>query len=368
MRTRGTFSRASSASSAADRTSSPTASSYWKLTRSSRPNWLCRAEADELLGVLAVSFSPSRARRAQSGSSTPNPAPDSSGPVSRRKSSAPAASSPTRAGAASRSAPSSAGNSRAAAPSPASSSSSGCASAASQPSPAPAQTSGAGSIRLGSSVDCSENSTRQLASSLALAASLVIPGSSALPDPQMSGADGAATFTDISGYANSGATAGGAGGSMRRKQVRTGPAGRAAMASHSANADVSSRASRSSSSPSTATRGSDAVRDSTARSITGILAGRRPRRAGSRAPGSRVRAIASARSSSIPASNGPGASSAAARQAAGIAAASSRARCASAADSTGRQRAAYWPSSLIRVGSTRPRVTRSSANRATAAR
>ncbi len=171
----------------------------------------------------------------------------------------------------------------------------------------------------------------------------------------MSGAGGAATFTEISGYVRSGT--GGAGGSTSRKQVRTGPAGRAALASHSANADVSSRASRSSSASSTSTRGSDAVRDSTVRSITGIRAGRRPRRAGSRAPGSRVRAIASASASSMPASSGPGPTSSAARQAGGIAAASSRARCASAADSTGRQRAAYSPSSsLVRVGSTRPRV------------
>ena len=192
-RTSGTLSLASSASSSGDSTSSPTARSYRKDTRSCRPNWLCLAEADEPADDdRVVSLRPSRALRAQSGSSTPNPAPDSSGPVSRRNSSAPAVSSATWAGAASRSAPSSAGNSRAAAPSPASSSSSGCPAfcrvvPASQPYPVPVHTSAAGSIRLGSSADCSENSTRQPSSA---------PGPSAVSD-----------------------------GSTSRKQVRTEPPG-----------------------------------------------------------------------------------------------------------------------------------------------
>ncbi len=46
-RTSGTLSLASSASSSGESTSSPTARSYRKDTRSSMPNWLCLAEADE---------------------------------------------------------------------------------------------------------------------------------------------------------------------------------------------------------------------------------------------------------------------------------------------------------------------------------
>src|ERR1035441_1167592 len=72
-----------------------------------------------------VSFSPRRALRTQSGSSTPNPAPESSGPVWDRNRNAPGVSSSTMAGAASRSTPSISPNSRAAAPRPASSSSTG---------------------------------------------------------------------------------------------------------------------------------------------------------------------------------------------------------------------------------------------------
>ena len=91
------------------------------------PNWLGRPDEDDPLAEdLVVSLRPSRALRAQSGMSTPNPAPESSGPVSRRNPSAPVVSSVTWAGAASRSAPSSAGNSLAAVPRPVSSSSSGC--------------------------------------------------------------------------------------------------------------------------------------------------------------------------------------------------------------------------------------------------
>ena len=100
------------------------------------------------------------ALRTQSGSSTPNPAPASSGPVSLRNRNAPGVSISSSAGAASRSASSSSAKSRAAAPRPASSSSTGIA-AGGEPGPAPAQTSAAEIIRLGSSADCSANSTRQ---------------------------------------------------------------------------------------------------------------------------------------------------------------------------------------------------------------
>ena len=68
---------------------------------------------------------PRRRCRAQSGSRTPNPAPDSSGPASRTNFHAPAVSRLTAAGAAVRSSASSSGNSRDARPSPVSSSSSG---------------------------------------------------------------------------------------------------------------------------------------------------------------------------------------------------------------------------------------------------
>ena len=124
-----------------------------------RPGRRGRAALDE---DLAVSFRPSRALRAQSGSSTPNPAPDSSGPVSRRNSSAPAVSSATRAGAASRSAPSSAGNSRAAAPRPGQQFLLGMCVSGQPAESAPSHTSAAGSIRLGSSADWSEKSICQV--------------------------------------------------------------------------------------------------------------------------------------------------------------------------------------------------------------
>ncbi len=102
--------------------------------------------------------------RTQSGSSTPNPAPASSGPVSFRNRNAPGVSSSSIVGSGSRSASSSSPNSRAAAPSPASSSSTG--SSPPGPKPWPAQASAAaGTIRLGSSVDCSANSTRHGSSS-----------------------------------------------------------------------------------------------------------------------------------------------------------------------------------------------------------
>ena len=59
----------------------------------------CRADGEDAAELdLVVSFSPSRALRAQSGKRTPNPAPASSGPSSRRNRSAPAVSSATRPG------------------------------------------------------------------------------------------------------------------------------------------------------------------------------------------------------------------------------------------------------------------------------
>ena len=161
--------------------------------------------------------------------------------------------------------------------------------------------------------------------------------------------------------------------------MRTEPPGSVALASHCANAAARSRASRSSVASATSRKGCGAVRASSIRSAAPIRAGRRPLRAGSSAPGNRVRTAASASASSISASSGPGAGPGAvlartvapvitARQAGGIAAASSLACRASTADSTGRQRAAYPPSSAMSAGSTRPREARSPANRTMAAR
>ena len=285
-----------------------------------------------MLTDRVVSFSPSRALRTQSGSSTPNPAPESSGPVSFRKRNAPGVSRSTAVGADSRSAPSSSPNSRAAAPSPASSSSTGSAPTPVPPvpgfrnaEPSPAHRSAAETIRLGSSADCSANSTRHGSPS-------------------------------------------GSAGSASRKQVRIGPAGIRAPSSHASRSAASAAASVSSWGVVASRRASVAVRAITNRSGQGTRAGARPRLALSSGPGSRVRAAASARPSSAAASSDPGGSEPAARHDGGIAAARSRARWASAPSSTGRQRAAYPPSSATRTGSTRPRTTRPSAKRARAAR
>ena len=327
-RTSGTFSRASSASSSGSSASSPTATSYRKSTRSPRPNRATPAPADEpaVLRDRVVSFSPSLALRTQSGSSTPNPAPASSGPVSLRNRNAPAVSISTRAGAASRSASSSSPNSRA-----------GRAQAGQQllhrvaagghprPPAGPDQTSAAETIRLGSSADCSANSTRQGSESWLA-------------------------------------------GSASRKQVRTGPAGITALSRHASSSAASPAVSASSCGVTTSRRASVVVRASTNRSATGRRAGVRPRRGGSSEAGSRARAAASARASRTLPSSVPGACPETARQDGGMAAARSRARCASAPPSTGRHRAAYAAPSASSTGSTRPRAARLAAKRATAAR
>ena len=101
----------------------------------------------------------------------------------------------------------------AARPSPASSSSSGCLIPAARPAvEAPAQTSAADIIRLGSSVDCSANSTRQ-----SPGLSSGVPGRCRL------------ACADVLGPAPSPSPpASPRSGSISRKQVRTGPAGRCA--------------------------------------------------------------------------------------------------------------------------------------------
>ena len=304
------------------------------------PNWLCLAEADRAADDdRAVSLRPSRALRAQSGSSTPNPAPDSNGPVSRRNSSAPSVSSATWAGAASRSAPSSAGNSRAAAPSPASSSSSGCPAfcrvvPASQPNPVPVHTSTAGTIRLGSSADCSENSTRQPSS-----------------------ASGPPTASD---------------GSISRKQVRTEPAGSAALASQSMNAAVRSLASRSStgSPPRQGVGGRQGRSIRSARSMRARTATLARGQKGTGQPGTHRRIRQGVehvreqrRRARCPPWRRPRSGRRAASRRRVRGRAGRRRRIAPAA--SGRR---MPPSSAVSAGSTRPRATRSSANRATAAR
>ena len=261
-------------------------------------------------------------------------------------------SSATSAGAASRSAPSSAGNSRAAVPSPASSSSSGWPASprASQPNPVPVHTSAAGSIRLGSSADCSENSTRQAP----VVRRRPPPAASALSsrrrrrprqrgvrlDQPEAGPDRAA------GQRRAGQPLGERGGQLpclalvgRARHLDQGIGAVRATSIRSRCRDLGRAAA--------APRGQQGTRQPGAR--------RRVRQ--------RVEHVRQQRAGLRGAGVGR-----AARQAAGIAAASSRACCASAADSTGRQRAAYPPSSGVSTGSTRPRATRSAANRATAAR
>ena len=245
-----------------------------------------------------VSFSPRRALRTQSGSSTPNPAPESNGPVSFRNRNAPGVSSSTTAGAASRNAPSISPNNLAAAPSPASSSSAGSVPPETRarpvnPEPRPAHTSAAEIMRLGSSADCSANSTRQGSKSGA-------PGSPGSP------------------------------GSVSRKQVRTGPAGIRAPSSQASSSAASCCASASSCGVTTAMPASVADRAATNRSAIGMRAGVRPRLVGRREAVRRARAAASVRDSSAPASSGPGAcppptspSLASARHDGGIAAARS---------------------------------------------
>ena len=100
-RTRGTLSRASSSSSSGSRDSSPTARSYRKSTRSLSPNLdsVAARPRPRSACVRVVIFRPSRALRTQSGSSTPKPAPDSSGPVCCRNRNAPSVSSVTASGA-----------------------------------------------------------------------------------------------------------------------------------------------------------------------------------------------------------------------------------------------------------------------------
>ena len=222
------------------------------------PNWLCLPEAAGPLDVdLVVSFRPSRALRAQSGISTPNPAADSSGPVSRKNSSAPAVSSVTSAGCrlAQR------GVERGEQPGRGAEAGeqfllwmAGALARAptSQPYPAPVHTSAAGSIRLGSSADWSENSTRQ---------------SSGPP------AGAGACSATLSSAAVSSAAVSSDGGSTRRKQVRTEPPGSAELASQSVNSAASSLASRSSVPSATSRRGCGPVRASSIRSATGDTGG-----------------------------------------------------------------------------------------------
>ena len=157
----------------------------------------------------------------------------------------------------------------------------------SQPNPAPSHTSSAGSIRLGSSADCSESSTCQSPRAVQLP-----PMSPRHRRPASAGRDRAARPAGSR-------SAPGRPGARRRPATR-----------RTRTPAPVPRARRPRPPPRPGDR--SAVRDATVRSITGIRAGRRPRLAGSRAPGSRVRAVASASASSMPASSGPGAVSAAA--------------------------------------------------------
>ena len=340
-RTSGIFSRASSASSAASSVWSPTASSYRKSIRSVSPK--TGAPPDALAWPdrdLVVSLSPSRDLRTQSGSSTPNPAPASSGPVSLRNCRAPLVSSSTASGAAPSSSRSSSGNSREARPRPASRSSSGNRMpTAAQPSAvSPDQMSAAGSSRLGSSVDWSASSTRQ---------------------PDCCGC-------------SAGSSGPAAGGSVSRKQVRTGPGGSWAASCQVQSANASWWAAIVSVRPSASSPLSP-VSAASQRSTSGAELPRT-------GPGSRVKppALASrsrtaasvSRSSTCPntaADCSP--ASLVARQSGGMAAVSSRARSASAPASTGRQQARLPPSAVSpRPGRTLPRAARSAASAATAAR
>ena len=177
------------------------------------------------------------------------------------------------------------------------------------------------------------------------------------------------------------------GGSTKRKQVRTEPPGSAELASQSVNSAASSHASRSSVPSVTSRSGCGPVRASSIRSATGIRPGaptaaRGQQRGGQ--PGAdrcvghgvqHVREQRTWRGARREVRAGAGQTGLAStglantvRQAAGMAAASSLACRASAADSTGRQRAQYPASSLVSTGTTRPRTARSAANRPTAAR
>ena len=128
--------------------------------------------------------------------------------------------------------------------------------------------------------------------------------------------------------------------------MRTGPAGACAAFRHAARSAARVAASLSSSGVTTATCGFTLISAAAQRSATGIRAGRRPRLAGSMAkPGgllrlARAAASVSASRASVSTSADACPPAVVARHSGGIAAASSRARCASAPDSTGRQRAA----------------------------
>src|SRR5487761_1745243 len=146
------------------------------------PNFGSVTDPAEVDFDLVVSLRPSLDLRTQSGSSTPNPAPDSSGAACRRKPNAPSVSRVTSAGVAPRSASSSSGNSRAARPRPASSSSSGCLIPAARPAvDAPAQTAAAGITRLGPAVAGGANPPRQSSPGASAGITPTLPATSGGP-------------------------------------------------------------------------------------------------------------------------------------------------------------------------------------------
>ena len=213
-----------------------------------------------------MSFRPSRDLRAQSGSSTPNPAPDSSGAVPSGNGTPPRC--PVR----SRRAPGRAasvqlGEQPGGPAQPGQQFLLRVGDPARGPAAAPAQTSAAGIIRLGSSVDWSANSTRQCPREVRRAGPLRlapvrsswygVPARLVAPAPPLTG-------------------------SISRKQVRTGPAGRCAAACQASSPAASSVASASSSAVAPSTPASGPVSAAAQRSATGMRADPTPAAGGSR--------------------------------------------------------------------------------------
>jgi len=295
-RTRRNFHRASSASSSGESVSSPRPGRSGRTPGPAGPPGSAVPRRMTLDEDRVVSFRPSRALRAQSGISTPNPPPTAAGgfPQEIERSRGVQR---DLGGRGPRAARRRARETAWRVPRPASSSSSACPVCGSSRRPSSRirlrPHVGGGQLRLGSAADWSENSTRQASAPSA-------PARSAPPRPVRArrGDGRSACDAAVSSLA----------GSTRRKQVRTPSAlaGSAALASQSAS--VAARA------PGRPLVGRVRHLDQGLRAGQGKqhpfcypgTAGGRPLRAGSRAPGNRARADASARASSMSASSGPG--------------------------------------------------------------
>ncbi len=313
------MSLASSSSSSSLIVWSPTARSTLKSTSSPSPNPCpVAARAVVPVRVRVVSLRPSPLRPAHAGSRTPYPAAWSNGAARRRNPNAHAVSTTMREGVAVCRAVYRSGQSRTARPRPASSVSSG---RLGRPGTRlPSHSREAGTYRLGSSTDWRANSSSQASSSPS--------------------------------------------GSLRRKQTRMGPSSWCAESIQSRSALPRRLTSLGSASGSAA---SPPVRASSHRSARGLLRpARLPRR--SRSGSDRRVAPSASPPRASCSTRAAGRPSPAARQAGGIAVASSRKADASTPVITGRQRAAWTPSSITSWGSTLPRRTRARACSATTAR